>query len=98
LDSNFSFIKRDDFAIFDEDGYIPDLLSDYLEMIAKYPEKHRIKTFDIEGVKLDIFNSYRIFLNQSTDVKLNNVSFIETIKPFIVFTKGLKSTRRTQND
>jgi hypothetical protein len=68
------------------------------ELIAKYPTKVFIKTFDIEGVKLDIFNSYRTFLNQSTEEKFDNNSFIETIKPFIVFYKQLpeysKQTKR----
>lgn len=94
----FIFIKRDDFAIFNDDGYIPTLSDENLELIAKYPEKYTIKTFNIEGVKLDIFNSYRTFLNQSTELKFNNNSFIETIKPFITFYKGLpeysKKTRR----
>lgn len=94
----FLFIKRDDFAIFNDDGYIPNLSDENLELIAKYPEKYTIKTFDIEGVKLDIFNSYRTFLNQSTELKFNNNSFIETIKPFITFYKGLpgysKQTKR----
>lgn len=94
----FLFIKRDDFAIFNEDGYIPNLSNENLELIAKYPEKYTIKTFDIEGVKLDIFNSYRTFLNQSTESTFNNNSFIETIKPFITFYKGLpqysKQTKR----
>jgi hypothetical protein len=94
----FLFIKREDFAIFNDEGYIPNLSDDNLELIAKYPEKYTIKTFDIEGVKLDIFNSYRIFLNQATESKFNNESFIETIKPFITFYKGLpeysKQTKR----
>src|SRR5699024_4454125 len=41
---------------------------------------------------------YRTFLNISTNEKFNNVSFIETIKPFIVFYKQLpeysKNTKR----
>ena len=94
----FLFIKRDDFAIFNDDGYVPNLSNENLELIAKYPEKYTIKTFDIEGVKLDIFNSYRTFLNQSTESTFNNNSFIETIKPFITFYKGLpeysKQTKR----
>lgn len=94
----FLFIKRDDFAIFNDDGYIPNLSNENLELVAKYPEKYTIKTFDIGGVKLDIFNSYRTFLNQSTELIFNNNSFIETIKPFITFYKGLpeysKQTKR----
>lgn len=97
----FLYLKRDDFAIFNEEGYIPYLSDENLELIVKYPGKYSIKTFDIEGVKLDIFNSYRIFLNQSTELKFNNNSFIETIKPFIIFFKGLpeysKNTKRLSN-
>jgi len=94
----FLFLKRDDFAIFNNEGYIPNLSEENLELIAKYPDKYSIKTFDIEGVKLDIFNSYRTFLNQSTEQKFDNNSFIETIKPFIIFYKQLpdyaKNTKR----
>jgi ribosomal protein S15P/S13E len=94
----FLFLKRDDFAIFNEESYIPSLSEENLELIAKYPKKYSIKTFDIEGVKLDIFNSYRAFLNISTEQKFDNNSFIETIKPFIVFYKQLpdysKNTKR----
>jgi ribosomal protein S15P/S13E len=94
----FLFLKRDDFAIFNDDGYIPNLSEENLELIGKYPDKYYVKTFDIEGVKLDIFNSYRTFLNQSTEQKFDNNSFIETIKPFIVFYKQLpqytKNTKR----
>lgn len=94
----FLFLKRDDFAIFNEDGYIPNLSEENLELIAKYPNKYSIKTFDIEGVKLDIFNSYRSFLNIATKQRFDNNSFIETIKPFIIFYKQLpeysKNTQR----
>src|SRR6218665_1292383 len=97
----FLFIKRDDFAIFNEEGYIPNLSDENLELIGKNPENYAIKTFDMEGVKLDIFNSYRTFLNQSAELKFNNRSFIETIEPFIVFYKQLpeysKQTKRLSN-
>jgi ribosomal protein S15P/S13E len=85
----FLFIKRDDFALFNENGYIPTLSYENLELIAKYPHQYSIKTFDIEGVKLDIFNSYRSYLNQSSETRFDNNSFIETIKPFIVFYRQL---------
>jgi ribosomal protein S15P/S13E len=94
----FLFLKRDDFAIFNDESYIPNLSAENLELIAKYPKKYSIKTFDIEGVKLNIFNSYRTFLNIATEEKFDNNSFIETIKPFIVFYKQLplysKNTKR----
>ena len=94
----FLFLKRHDFAIFNNESYIPYLSEENLELIAKYPDKYSIKTFDVEGVKLDIFNSYRAFLNQATEQKVDNETFIETIKPFIVFYKQLpdysKHTKR----
>lgn len=91
----FLFLTRDDFAIFNEGIYIPQLSEENLQLIAKYPEKYSIKTFDIEGVKLDIFNSYRKFLNIATEQKFDNKSFIETIKPFIVFYKQLPEYSKT---
>lgn len=85
----FLFIKRNDFALFGEGGYIPILNDENLELLIKYPEDFEIKTFDIEGVKLDIFNSYRVFLNQDSKKNITNNTFIETIKPFLTFYRGL---------
>ena len=93
----FLFIKRDDFALFGEGGYIPNLSDENLELIAKDPQNYKIKTFDIEGVKLDIFNSYRLFLNQSKELKFDNNSFIETIKPFLTFYKQLPEYSKQTN-
>ena len=95
---SFLFINRDDFALFNENGYVPYMNEEVLELMTKYPDQYEIKTFAIEGVKLDIFNSYRLFLNQNSKEKLSNNTFIETIKPFLTFYKGLpeysKTTRR----
>ncbi len=95
---SFLFINRDDFALFGRDGYIHSLNDNVIELITKSPHEFEIKTFDIEGVKLDIFNSYRLFLNQSSKEKLSNDTFIETIKPFLIFYRGLpeysKNTKR----
>ena len=94
----FLFLKRDDYALFKDGVYIPSLSEENMELISKYPSEYTIKTFDIGGVKLDIFNSYRTFLNQSTELKFDNNSFIETIKPFISFYRQLpeysKQTKR----
>lgn len=86
---SYLFLKRDDFAIFKDGIYIPNLTEENLELIAKYPQHYSIKTFDIEGVKLDIFNSYRTFLNIATKDGVDNNSFIETIKPFLIFYRQL---------
>ena len=73
-----------------------------MELMTKRPDDFEIKTFGIDDVKLDIFNSYRLFLNQDSKEQLSNTSFIETIKPFLVFYKGLsyysKNTKRISKD
>lgn len=98
----FLFIKRDDFALFGINGYIANLSDEMLELLIKNPEDFEIKTFAIEGVKLDVFNRYRIFLDQTTKEKISNDSFIETIKPFLTFYKDLpdytKNTKRLSKE
>lgn len=98
----FLFLKRDEFALFGDNGFIPNLSDDNLELISKDSSAYQIKTFDIDGVRLDLFNSYRILLNQETKEKLSTYSFIETIKPFLVFYKQLteysKHTKRLSKE
>lgn len=91
---SFLFINRDDYALFNENGYIPFINEEVLELMTKYPDDYEIKTFAIEGVKLDIFNSYRLFLNQHSKEKLSNATFIETIKPFLTFYRSLPEYSR----
>jgi len=91
----FLFLKRDEFAIFNEDVYITSFNEENLELIAKYPKKYSIKTFDVSGIKLDLFNSYRGFLNQQSELKFDNAVFIETIKPFLQFYRGLSYYSKT---
>ncbi|MEI6061794.1 MAG: hypothetical protein WCR72_13900, partial [Bacteroidota bacterium] len=85
----FLFIKRDDFALFDKTSYIPNISENVLDLIGKNPDHYEIKSFSIDGVKLDIFNSYRLIINKESKEKLSNSSFIETIKPFLTFYKDL---------
>jgi len=77
--ATFLFIKRDDYALFGESGYIPYLTDEIIELVIKYPDNYEIKTFDIEGVKLDLFNSYRLFLNQKSKQKIDNQTLSLTL-------------------
>jgi len=86
---SFLFLKRDDFALYVDNSFIPNITDETLELMAKKPKDFQIKAFDIDGVRLDIFNSYRVILNQETKERIGNVSFIETIKPFLVFYRTL---------
>lgn len=94
----FLFVRRDDFALFGADGYIPSLTDQTLDLVGREPGDYDVKAFDIEGVKLDLFNRYRALLNQSNENKPGKRNFIETIRPFLSFYKDLpeyaKNTKR----
>lgn len=98
----FLFIKRDEYALFNESIYTPVINEDILERLAKVPEDFEVKSFALDGVKLDIFNSYRKFLNIDLNQNGNAQTFIETIKPFLVFYRGLpeysKQTKRLSKE
>jgi hypothetical protein len=86
-----------EYALYESGIYVPEINTDVLELINKRPSLFTIKAFDVAGVKLDLFKKYRAFLNQSIDKSVTSGSFIETIKPFLVFYKDLPDfTKKTQ--
>ena len=93
----FLLAKRDEFALFDGSNYIPELNSDILDLVNKRPSLFNIKAFDVSGVKLDLFNRYRVFLNQAENQKPNNKIFIQTIKPFLTFYRDLPEYAKKTN-
>jgi hypothetical protein len=93
----FLFLKRNDYAMFSNGNYVPNLSANVIGLLLKKPQEYDIKAFDVEGLKLNVFNSYRYFLNQQSNEKISNQAFIETIKPFLTFYANLpdfaKNTR-----
>ena len=86
--------KKDDFALFGKkQGYIPFLTTETLELIVKDPEDYEVKAFNIAGVRLHLFNSYRTLLSQSVQKTLTNKAFIDTIIPFLNFYNNLKTNQ-----
>ena len=98
----FLFTSRDDFALFHEDTYIPFITMETLELVSKDPKEYEIKAFDIEGINLDLFNSYRTLLGQSQQENPTKNTFIETIRPFLTFYGKLpqyaKSTKKLRKE
>ena len=90
----FLFIRRDDYALFDGEVYIPSLSNDLIEMILKNPKNYFIKAFDVKGIKFELFNRYRKLINKSKEGKISNQSFIDTIRPFLTFYRGLPEYTR----
>lgn len=65
--------------------YVPTINREVLDILQKNPNDFSVKAFNVEGVKLNIFNQYRRFVGASGDAEFTTESLIETIKPFLVF-------------
>lgn len=86
----FLLVKRESFAFYYQGTrFIPSLTIDTLELVIRKPTDYSIKTFHVEGVRLDVFNSYRELLSQATSDELSNKGFVDTIIPFLTFYKEL---------
>lgn len=93
----FLFIKRDEFALFEKDIYVPYINDEILEIVAKSPSKFYVKAFNLEGIGADLFRRYRRFLEQSEKAP-SGKNFIETIRPFLTFYKSLPDySKNTKN-
>jgi hypothetical protein len=68
--------------------------------MQRSPAGFSVKIFNVDGVKLDLFNKYREAISLNRDDEFTSESLIETIRPFLVFYKKLnkyaKHTKRLQ--
>lgn len=93
----FLLCKNDEYALYESNMYLPQLNGALFELISKKPELFKIKAFDVAGVKLELFNRYRILLNQAESNKPTNKLFIQTIKPFLAFYRDLPEYSKKTN-
>lgn len=85
----FLFIHRADFALYEEDRFVPFINDAVLYMMTRNPERFSVKAFEISGIRLTVFNKYRELLQLEDKPKLTNEAFIESIRPFLIFYKDL---------
>jgi hypothetical protein len=95
----YLIIKKQDYSLYDSEGrYIPNINREVLDLLQKSPNEFRIKTFAVEGVKIEFFNQYRNFINLNDKDLITQDSFLETIKPFLKFYNDLNEfAKATQN-
>ena len=96
----FLFIRRTDFALYEDGRFVPHLNDAVLYMMTRNPEKYSIKAFEISGIRLTVFNKYRELLEQDERPRLTNEAFIESIRPFLIFYQKLddyaKNTKKLE--
>ena len=94
----FLIIKSDEFALYYRGQYVPSLNKDNLELMYKSPKDFVIKSYDISGNKLILFNRYRDLTQLDIVKDANNTSFIQTVKPFLILARDLPEvTKNTKN-
>jgi hypothetical protein len=86
----YLIIRKQDYSLYDSEGrYIPQINREVLDLLQKSPHDFKIKTFAVEGVKIEFFNQYRNFINLNDRDLITQDSFLETIKPFFAFYNNL---------
>ncbi len=86
----FLFVKRGDFALYNVDGgYMPYINETVLYLITRNPNEYSVKSFELDNLRLNLFNKYRVYLNQDKRNSVSNETFIESVRPFLILYKGL---------
>lgn len=86
----YLFIKRNDYSLYGENGqFIPTFNMELIDLMKKHIGDFKVKAYAVDGIKLQLFNQYRKFLNLEDNASINESAFIETIKPFLFFYKQL---------
>lgn len=82
----YLFIRRQDYALYGQNGqYIPNFNLELLDLMKKHMGEFKLKAYSVDGVKVQLFNQYRKFLNLEDNNSIKGSAFIETIKPFLYF-------------
>ncbi|QED38633.1 hypothetical protein FK178_13320 [Antarcticibacterium arcticum] len=93
----FLYINRGDFALYGDQGFVPHIDENTLYMMNRNPKEFYIKSFELNNLRLNLFNKYRDFLKQENKSVLDTDSFIESIRPLLIFYRDLtdygKSTK-----
>ena len=90
----FLFIKREEFALYYQDRYEPNINFDNIELINKSPKDFIIKYYHLTGKRLELFNRYRDLIDKDSIKKASNSSFIQTIRPFLMLERQLPQTTK----
>lgn len=93
----FLFVQRETFALYYEGRFVPELSAENLELVRREPHKFQIKSFSVDGIKLQFFNRYRALVQEKASARLTKDGFVETIRPFVTFYANLPDyAKRTE--
>ncbi|MDM1508312.1 hypothetical protein HX082_02745 [Myroides odoratimimus] len=96
----FLIIKKEDYALFHEQsGFIPYIDEEILELVHKNPSKFSIKHYKIEGLKLNLLESYKDLIQVNNNDNLGaKSSFLTVFASFLRFYNSLNEfSKKTKN-
>jgi len=85
----FLFIKRGDYALYQNDAFVPQLTGPILYLMTRQPKEFQVKAFMVDGVRLRLFNKYKAFLGKEEVKHLTNGDLVDITRPFLSFYRGL---------
>jgi hypothetical protein len=93
----FLYIKRGDFALYNDNGFVPYLDETVLHALTRNLKEYTIKSFELNNLRLSLFNKYRDFLKQEITTSFNTDSFIQSIRPLLIFYRDLPDYNKKTN-
>jgi len=86
----FLIAKQEEFALFHiENGYVPYLSPEILDLVYKSPEKYQIKSYNVAGVNLNLFNKYQEITKLSDNKRSTKETFLSIFRQFTLFYRAL---------
>lgn len=90
----YLIIKQNDFALFQDEAYVPELNFEIINLVLRNPKIFEIKAFHISDLKKKLFSKYRAIMDQDEEVEFSNKSFVETIRPYLLIYADLNEYGR----
>jgi len=91
----FLFVKQQEYALYNGETFVLNINKELFELLQKRLNDFTIKAFDVSGIKLELFNKYREFLNKERGETITSKSLMDTIRPFFNFYRGLNKYAQT---
>ena len=93
----FLFIHRDEYALYRDGIYVPNFSFEVGELIYKKANSYSIKAIEVDGVRLKLFNKYRLLIQKDEKKEIKDKGFQEIAKPFLTFYKQLSPYTKSTN-
>jgi len=93
----FLYLKRGDFALYNSNGFVPYIDENVLYMLDRNTKEFEVKSFELNNLRLNLFNKYRDYLRQENKNSIDTESFIESIRPLLIFYRDLPDYAKETN-